>query len=187
MEKERNYTKARKTEYKIIDALFTMLDDYGLDQITIQQICDMADIHRSTFYKHFGSIFDVIQCLMQEIASAMSAAAAMDDYMEQAFDGLFEFYKKYGRAIRNIAKTKYRDILDQQICRVTEQFVERIYKSRNEEEDPVIQRWMIQYYAAGMRQMQNIILAENLEDQSIREKLKQFYGILLEKTKKQGE
>jgi hypothetical protein len=65
--------------------------------------------------------------------------------------------------------------------------VERIYKSRNEEEDPVIQRWMIQYYAAGMRQMQNIILAENLEDQSIREKLKQFYGILLEKTKKQGE
>ena len=65
------YQKARKTRKKIGAALVEILEHKPLDKITVQELCDQTEIHRSTFYKHFSSIFDVVAYITKEITEAL--------------------------------------------------------------------------------------------------------------------
>ena len=47
-------TANQKRMIKHINAtVFKLLNDYHFDEITIQKICDNAEINRSTFYLYF--------------------------------------------------------------------------------------------------------------------------------------
>ena len=47
-------TANQKRMIKHINAtVFKLLNDYHFDEITIQKICDNAEINRSTFYRYF--------------------------------------------------------------------------------------------------------------------------------------
>ena len=45
--------RVRKTQTAIKDALITLLEKKRFEEITIQEISDLADVNRSTFYTHF--------------------------------------------------------------------------------------------------------------------------------------
>lgn len=174
----RNYVKAKKTKRKIIDALFVLLDKKALDKITIQEICDEADIHRSTFYKHFGSIFDVINYLVQEIVEGMTEAFTDTDAHENVFEIIVELYQKNAKAIKNINKTKYKDILDNQIRQGLEEFIGKLFIMRKPESaEYVPEKWLISYHAAGILTLQEIFLTADLNDEITKNNFKYFFEL----------
>lgn len=174
----RNYVKAKKTKHKIIDALFVLLDKKALDKITIQEICDEADIHRSTFYKHFGSIFDVINFLMQEIIDGMTAAFTETDAQDNVFEIIVELYQKNAKAIKNINKTKYKDILDKQIQQKLEEFIGKLFMMRKPESAGNIpEKWLISYHAAGILTLQEIFITADLKNEITKNNLKYFFEL----------
>lgn len=46
--------RIRKTQTALVDAVRALLQTYVWDDISVQLICDTADISRSTFYSHFA-------------------------------------------------------------------------------------------------------------------------------------
>lgn len=51
--------RSRQTEEIISDAFFELLSKKALNKITVKEICDKAQINRTTFYKHYIDIYDL--------------------------------------------------------------------------------------------------------------------------------
>lgn len=45
--------RVKKTYDKLYSAFFELLKDHSFDSITVLDLCEKADVHRATFYKHF--------------------------------------------------------------------------------------------------------------------------------------
>lgn len=59
------------TERAIKDALLTALKSVRFDQLTVSSICDDASITRATFYQHYGNLADVLDELLDDMATDM--------------------------------------------------------------------------------------------------------------------
>lgn len=44
---------------KIFSAYLQLVEEKSIDKITVSEICEMADINRSTFYRHYYDIYDL--------------------------------------------------------------------------------------------------------------------------------
>lgn len=53
-------TKILHTKENVRDALIQMLVDTDIDKITIKELCRISQINRTTFYKYYGSQYDVL-------------------------------------------------------------------------------------------------------------------------------
>lgn len=62
MDRRKRYTK------KVIhETLFSLLKDQHLSKITVKEICNRADINRSTFYRNYSDIYDLFEKIEQEL------------------------------------------------------------------------------------------------------------------------
>jgi len=56
-----------KTKKALRDALAELLTEKELQKITVQEIANIADVNRVTFYKHFLDVYDLYDKTVQEI------------------------------------------------------------------------------------------------------------------------
>lgn len=56
-----------RTKKLLKDALFRLLQKKPIEDITVNEICDCAMIHRTTFYKHYEDKYHLLASLMQEL------------------------------------------------------------------------------------------------------------------------
>lgn len=57
------------TQTVIKEALFTLLENKSLSQITVKELCQIADINRTTFYRNYTDIYDLYEKLEKELVS----------------------------------------------------------------------------------------------------------------------
>lgn len=69
--------RARKTMERIKDALLAQLGSRGFNDISVSALCREAHVTRSTFYRHFQNLADVVDALVDD-CFAMSVSAAAD-------------------------------------------------------------------------------------------------------------
>ncbi len=51
--------RTRYTQMVIRNAFYSLIQEKALDQITVTEICSIAEINRSTFYKHYLDVYDL--------------------------------------------------------------------------------------------------------------------------------
>lgn len=56
---KKNDRRVKKTKRALQLALANLMVTKNLDTITIQELVDLADIHRATFYSHYSDIYDL--------------------------------------------------------------------------------------------------------------------------------
>lgn len=59
----------RRTAYSkkmIREALYELMKDRPLNKITIKELCEKADVNRSTFYAHYLDIYDLHEKIIKE-------------------------------------------------------------------------------------------------------------------------
>lgn len=75
-----NNTKIIRTKKYIQESLLILLKNRDLKHITIMELCEKAGVHRSTFYNHYGSQYEVFNDIeseyMSEIEKYMSSTDA---------------------------------------------------------------------------------------------------------------
>ena len=49
--------RTKRTKKLLTDAFITLLSTKNLNEITIKELCDTADINRGTFYLHYQDLF----------------------------------------------------------------------------------------------------------------------------------
>ncbi len=99
--------RIRRTRKSIFGALAALLTEKDVHQIKVKELCERADINKSTFYLHFLDIYDCKEKWLEEIFDDMINTAdetflekvvespyeAMQSIVE-FFDRDVEFYRK---------------------------------------------------------------------------------------------
>lgn len=67
MKKQPEITDA--TRKAILDAFWAVYQTTPIDKITVKDITDAAHVHRSTFYRYFTDLYEVLNCLEQMVLS----------------------------------------------------------------------------------------------------------------------
>ena len=85
-----------KTKKALSEAFFKMLTTTSLEDITVNDLCDKADVRRATFYKHFRDKSDFIVYLIKE--ARVRFGVKEDEFSSQPHK-IKEYYLKCSEAI----------------------------------------------------------------------------------------
>lgn len=66
MENRREDRRTRYSKKVIRDALFELMREKDLHKITVKELCDKADVNRSTFYAYYTDIYDLHRKIIKE-------------------------------------------------------------------------------------------------------------------------
>jgi len=66
------------------DSLLRLLENKSIHKISVREICDNAEINRSTFYKYYGSQFDLLKdmenAVLLQIGEYLNVSKDQPDY-----------------------------------------------------------------------------------------------------------
>ncbi|PZT52849.1 TetR/AcrR family transcriptional regulator [Paenibacillus silvae] len=60
--------RVRRTHKHLYNALLELMETQSFENITVKQICDLAMVHRTTFYTHFKDKYDLLSHALRQIA-----------------------------------------------------------------------------------------------------------------------
>ena len=80
-----------KTKRALSQSLFTLLDKKEFSGITVNQICEDALVHRTTFYKHFYDKYDLLIYLVTDLTNGFFSAD-ISDRINKPFSTMFESF-----------------------------------------------------------------------------------------------
>ena len=60
------------TKKMLKDALTEMLSEKDVYHISIRELCQRADVNRTTFYKYYGSQFDLLADMENDLLAFLS-------------------------------------------------------------------------------------------------------------------
>ncbi len=78
--------KDRRVQYtkKLLrEALFDLLKDKELSQISITELCKMADVNRNSFYRHYNIPLDILLELEEEVYEKLSEVLRKSHKMDE--------------------------------------------------------------------------------------------------------
>ncbi|WP_100372887.1 TetR/AcrR family transcriptional regulator [Bacillus sp. FJAT-45037] len=64
--------RKKYTRMVLKDSLMMLLKQKQISSITVKEICELADINRSTFYSHYSDQFDLLYRIEEEILEDMN-------------------------------------------------------------------------------------------------------------------
>nr|WP_263314704.1 TetR-like C-terminal domain-containing protein [Mammaliicoccus sp. Marseille-Q6498] len=82
--------KSKKSKNKLSNALLTCMNTTPISDITIKALCEVAEVNRSTFYRHHQSI--------EQLTSSL-----IEDYFHLLFGEPYKFYIKH----QSISESQY--------------------------------------------------------------------------------
>ena len=91
----KNNSRYKMSSEKIETAFLTLILNHKYEDINISQICEQANINRSTFYCHYDDINDLVIKIESKFANSMKTIFAYGERQtHQAFIDMFTFIKE---------------------------------------------------------------------------------------------
>ena len=87
--------RVQKTRKALISALYDLLCEKSMDDITVTELCEKAVIRKATFYKHFGDKTELLVYMIQELQrmSMEENAIGYDpDVPQSYYIGVFRYF-----------------------------------------------------------------------------------------------
>ena len=83
--------KRRETEKRIEDSLLQLMKEQTFETISIRQLIDLAEVNRSTFYRHYLDKYDLLEKIENRLLDDLQA------YYQEALDSacLFKLEKEF--------------------------------------------------------------------------------------------
>ena len=133
--------RIRYTKMVVRESLLGLLTKKSIKEITVKEICDLAQINRATFYSHYHDIYDLLEQIENELFNdILSTFLRTQDDVSSLIKGVFEIIEK------NI-----------DLCRVLfsengdKMFLQRIMDFSH---DLIISNWHKQYPQATKKQLE---------------------------------
>lgn len=92
--------RIKRTRKSIFDALVALMLERDIGNITVRELCEKADVNKSTFYLHFMDIYDCRDTWAAELLEDIFSRISMityDDIMnnpEQCLNAFFDFFEQ---------------------------------------------------------------------------------------------
>ena len=94
MEKEQENQRVRITKMLLKNALTKILYEKKIEKVTVSELCEAAGVNRSTFYKHYGSQFDVLDDIEKDFFKAAEEMLPHDENGRSGICNFLDFLKK---------------------------------------------------------------------------------------------
>lgn len=118
--------RAQKTEQALRDAFLDLTRHQSFDKLTIQDLCDQAQIRRSTFYRHYQDKFDFLGQLTHYLLAEFNqknrtsySVLQPEDFYRAVIEEILNFLQDYHYLSLSLLSSDYytliADILYQQI------------------------------------------------------------------------
>lgn len=97
----KNNRRVQYTHEKIIRAVYSFLweEHRPLSQITVREVCERAQINRSTFYAHYRDMYDVAECaertMAEQVKAEFSSGFSGNDFFRDGFTAMFRFFQAH--------------------------------------------------------------------------------------------
>ncbi len=97
MEEKRLDRRTKYTHMVLKDSLIELLKVKPISKITVKEICQKADINRSTFYSHFNDPYHLLNSIEQEILQDVEKTLANYNFKQdvsqalQMMEKIFEY------------------------------------------------------------------------------------------------
>lgn len=115
--------RVQRTRRALRDAFHALMAERGWDDVSVQSICERADIGRSTFYVHYDSKEQLLEGGLDDLRHALRRSCSMDK--RERFDvlaflrGLIEhaceqrrlFRALIGRRSGHLVQTRFKDMV----------------------------------------------------------------------------
>ena len=90
-----------KRTYKLLqDSLFELLLKKPFDEIKVNDICDLAMIHRTTFYTHFSDKYELLEYTISEVEKEI-----ISNLKPYAYSSIEDFYTNMVMCVLNYIDT----------------------------------------------------------------------------------
>lgn len=67
--------RVRKTKRALRQSLFKLIEEKSINQITVTELTDLADVNRSTFYLYYSDVPDMMEKIQNEIYDIVNRTA----------------------------------------------------------------------------------------------------------------
>lgn len=141
-----------KTKKAFQEALLTLLREKELTEITIRELCELADVSRMSFYYHYETIFELYSEMESDFISKFKSiynASENHNYAEASI-ALMKFFRENATATRYFAiksKTQFHTVFAKIL---EEQFTEIVKFEMQVSELSEHTSYMISYHSAGI-------------------------------------
>ena len=58
--------RVKYTKKVIKDTFLSLLEDKDISNISVKELCDIADVNRGTFYRYYEDIYDLLKKIEEE-------------------------------------------------------------------------------------------------------------------------
>ena len=104
--------RVRRTKKALFDSFIELLTEKPFDEITVNELCDVAGIRRATFYKHYSDKFDFLTAYTRLIRDKFDSQFCRSgkpeltaDYYAEYAKSLIHFLSHNLKAVRNLCKS----------------------------------------------------------------------------------
>lgn len=116
---------------QIWSAMCLLLQNKPLDSISIQEVCDQAGIHRTTFYNHFYDIYDLISYGSNQILKEVFPEEQVENIsVDLLTENVIHFVKEYRKLFLNVTKTEFQENLRAATQDAFEEYLLQIVKKQ---------------------------------------------------------
>ena len=74
--------RVRKTRRQLRECLITLLKEKKVQDITVRELTDMADLNRGTFYLHYKDVFDLLEKTEAELQEDFNQLVCKHDAVD---------------------------------------------------------------------------------------------------------
>ncbi len=147
MSETKESRRVKMTKMLLKESLIDLMEEKSIHAISIKDICDGADINRSTFYRHYNTQYelydDIVQDLVADIGNIFEQVKN-DGYKANVFlTRLFEYIEEKRELFLVV-------LSDKGNIGVGEAYTKIISKFIDTETFPEIATYVVNFIAAGM-------------------------------------
>lgn len=170
--------RVRHTKKRIKEAMVECLLHISLDKVTVKDICDIADINRSTFYAYYKDAFELYDVIESEFAERLNQYLATFDKSKMTYKKmLFEivsFIYREDKTCLALIKTDSQSFVEANITFLGG------YEQKLLSGDELTRSYMKQYYIGGVFRVVSSWLM-NGKQQSVEYIAELLYNLTYEK------
>ena len=147
MEKKPDGRRVRMTKLLLKDSLIELMKEKSIHQVSIKEICEGADINRSTFYRHYDTQYDLYDDIIEDIAADFEVIykqCADEGFNTVCFlTNIFEYIERNREKFLVVLSDKSNIGMGEAYTKITARFINTEYISE-------LGTYIVQFISAGM-------------------------------------
>jgi AcrR family transcriptional regulator len=96
--------RVKYTKRVIKESFLSLLEDKDISNITVKELCEVADVNRGTFYRYYVDIYDLLKKIEDEFIDEIKNSSSMINMSEHTIysftKGILDIFEKNKRLVK---------------------------------------------------------------------------------------